>query len=124
MFNFLIFLLGAALMFGMGLHSILRRRRLCKNGRTVSARVEGILQSRDGQAYVLAFETEGGSHRLHYPKAAKGKGFAQGQTVTLHYDPDAPEKMYVDGDRAALGAEVLYFVLAVVLLVLMAGFAR
>ena len=32
--------------------------------------------------------------------------------------------MYVEGDRAVLGAEVLYFGLAVVLLVLMAGFIR
>ena len=29
-----------------------------------------------------------------------------------------------EGDRAVLGAEVLYFVLAVVLLLLMAGFVR
>lgn len=60
----------------------------------------------------------------HYPKAAKGKGFAEGETVTLYYDPDDLEKMYVEGDKAVLGAEVLYAVLGVVLLVLMAGFAR
>ena len=81
-------------------------------------------QGRDGQAYVLEFETAGGSHRLHYPKAAKGKGFADGETVTLYYDPEDPEKMYVEGDRAVLGAEVLYFALAVVLVLLMAGFVR
>ena len=33
------------------------------------------------------------------------------------YDPDDPEKMYVEGDRATLGAEVLYAVLGVTLLV-------
>ena len=32
--------------------------------------------------------------------------------------------MYVEGDNAVLGAEVLYAVLGVVLLVLMAGFMR
>ena len=84
----------------------------------------GLAQSRHGAAYVLEFETAGGSHRLHYPKAAKGKGFAEGETVTLYYDPDDLEKMYVEGDKAVLGAEVLYAVLGVVLLVLMAGFAR
>ena len=124
MFNFLIFIIGAALMFGMGVRSVLARRRLQTKGEKVTARVAGIAQGRDGQAYVLEFETAGGSHRLHYPKAAKGKGFAAGETVTLYYDPEDPEKMYVEGDRAVLGAEVLYFALAVVLVLLMAGFVR
>lgn len=124
MWNVLIFLIGAGIMFYMGLRSVMQRRRLQTKGEKVSARVVGLAQSRDGAAYVLEFETAGGSHRLHYPKAAKGKGFAEGQTVTLYYDPDDLEKLYVEGDRAALGAEVLYFVLAVVLLALMAGFVR
>ena len=124
MWNVLIFLIGAGIMFYMGLRSVMQRRRLQTKGEKVSARVVGLAQSRDGAAYVLEFETAGGSHRLHYPKAAKGKGFAEGQTVTLYYDPDDLEKLYVAGDRAALGAEVLYFVLAVVLLALMAGFVR
>ncbi len=124
MFNFLIFVLGATLMFGMGLRSVLARRKLCQKGEKVTARVAGTVQGRDGQAYVLEFETAGGSHRLHYPKAAKGKGFDTGADVTLYYDPENLEKMYVEGDRAVLGAEVLYFVLAVVLLLLMVGFVR
>ena len=124
MFNVLIFIIGAGIMFYMGLRSILARRRLREKGEKVTARVAGTVQGRDGQAYVLEFETAGGSHRLHYPKAAKGKGFANGASVTLYYDPEDLEKMYVEGDRAVLGAEVLYFGLAVVLLVLMAGFIR
>lgn len=84
----------------------------------------GTVQSRDGAAYLLEFETEGGSHRLHYPKAAKGKGFASGEMVTLYYDPEDPEKMYVEGDRSVLGAEILYFCLAIVLLALMVSFSR
>ena len=124
MWNVLIFLIGAGIMFYMGLRSVMQRRRLQTKGEKVSARVVGLAQSRDGTAYVLEFETAGGSHRLHYPNAAKGKGFAEGQTVTLYYDPDDLEKLYVEGDRAALGAEVLYFVLAVVLLALLAGFVR
>ena len=55
---------------------------------------------------------------------AKGKGFASGETVTLYYDPEDPEKMYVEGDRSVLGAEILYFCLAVVLLALMVSFSR
>ncbi len=44
--------------------------------------------------------------------------FCRGQRVTLYYDPEAPEKMYVDGDRSVLGAEALYRI-GVALLVLM-----
>ena len=124
MFNVLIFIIGAGIMFYMGLRSVMQRRRLRTKGQRVDARVAGMVQSRDGAAYVLEFTTEGGSHRLHYPKAAKGKGFAQGETVVLYYDPEDPEKMYVEGDRSVLGAEVLYFGLTVVLLVLMVSIIR
>ena len=81
MFNVLIFIIGAGIMFYMGLRSVLQRRRLQQKGQRVEARVAGTVQSRDGAAYLLEFETEGGSHRLHYPKASKGKGFASGETV-------------------------------------------
>ncbi len=124
MFNVLIFIIGAGIMFYMGLRSVLARRRLRQKGEKVAARVAGTAQGRDGTAYVLEFETAGGSHRLHYPKAAKGKGFAAGESVTLYYDPEDPEKMYVEGDRSVLGAEALYFGLAVVLLVLMFSIIR
>lgn len=121
MFNVLIFLLGACLMFFMALRSVLRRRTLCTKGEKVSAVVSGTVQSRDGVAYVLEFSTAGGSHRLQYPKAAKGKPFAEGSVVTLYYDPDAPEKMFVEGDKSVLGAELLYAGIGVALLVLMVG---
>ena len=74
-----------------------------------------------GAAYVLEFTTAGGSHRLQYPKPAKGKPFAEGSVVTLYYDPDAPEKMFVEGDKSVLGAELLYAGIGVALLVLMVG---
>ena len=124
MFNIIIFLIGAGIMFYMAWRSWSRRRKLMTRGEKVEAAVAGTVQSRHGAAYVLEFETAGGSHRLHYPKAAKGKGFAEGETVTLYYDPDDLEKMYVEGDKAVLGAEVLYVVLGIVLLVLMAGMVR
>ena len=41
--------------------------------------------------------------------------------MTLYYDPEDPEKMYVDGDRSVLGAEILYFCLGAALLALMFG---
>ena len=124
MLNVLIFLVGAGIMFYMAFRSVQLRRRLTTQGEKVEARIIGMVESKDGEAYVLEFETAGGSHRLHYPKAAKGKGFASGETVTLYYDPEDPEKMYVEGDRSVLGAEILYFCLAVVLLALMVSFSR
>ena len=119
MLNVIIFLLGAGLMFFMALRSMLARRRLCTRGEKVKATVEGIVQSRDGAAYVLAFATAGGSHRLQYPKPSRSKDFAEGSVVTLYYDPEAPEKMYVEGDKSVLGAEALYAGIGVALLVLM-----
>lgn len=124
MFNFIIFILGAVLMFYMALRSRAQRHKLCTKGQKVSARVAGLAQSRDGAAYVLAFATAGGSHRLQYPKPAKAKAFAAGSTVTLYYDPEDPEKMYVEGDHSVLGAEVLYAVVGAALLVLTVGIAR
>lgn len=124
MLNVLIFLVGAGIMFYMAFRSVQLRRRLTTKGEKVEARIIGMVESKDGEAYVLEFETAGGSHRLHYPKAAKGKGFAAGESVTLYYDPEDPEKMYVEGDRSVLGAEALYFGLAVVLLVLMLSIIR
>ena len=124
MFNVLIFIIGAGIMFYMGLRSVLQRRRLQQKGQRVEGRLSVTLKSRDGAGYLLEFVTEGGSHRVHFPKAAKGMGFASGETVTLYYDPEDPEKMYVEGDRSVLGAEILYFCLAVVLLALMVSFIR
>lgn len=124
MLNIIIFLLGAGIMFFMAWHSAQARRRLRTKGEKVQAKVEGTVQSRDGAAWVLAFTTAGGSHRLQYPKPAKDKSFAPGDTVTLYYDPEDPSRMYVEGDRSTLNAEILYTVLGVVLLVLTAAIAR
>ena len=124
MWNIFIFVLGAAIMFGMGLKSTVSRRKLCSKGEKAEAMVSGTVHSRDGEAYVLEFTTAGGVHRLHYPKPAKGKGFAVGSKVVLHYDPEDPEKMFVEGDKSVLGAEVLYYCLGAVLLLLMAGIVQ
>lgn len=119
MLNGIIFLIGALIMFYMALRSVRARRQLCTKGACVQATVAGTVQSRDGAAYVLEFTTAGGSHRLQYPKPARSRGFAEGSVVTLYYDPEAPEKMYVEGDRSVLGAEVLYGCIGAALLVLM-----
>ena len=108
MANGIIFLVGALIMFYMALRSVRQRRSLCTNGEKVQARITGTVQSRDGTAYVLEFTTAGGSHRLQYPKPSRSKDFAEGSVVTLYYDPEAPEKMYVEGDKSVLGAEALY----------------
>ena len=89
MLNVIIFLVGALIMFYMALRSVRARQQLRTKGVCVQATVSGTVQSRDGAAYVLEFTTAGGSHRLQYPKPAKGKPFAEGSVVTLYYDPDA-----------------------------------
>ena len=119
MLNWIIFLIGALIMFYMALRSVRARQQLRTKGTCVQATVAGTVQSRDGTAYVLEFTTAGGSHRLQYPKTSRSKAFAEGNVVTLYYDPDAPEKMYVEGDRSVLGAEILYAVIGAALLVLM-----
>ena len=119
MANGIIFLVGALIMFYMALRSVRQRRNLCTNGEKVEARITGTVQSRDGTAYVLEFNTAGGSHRLQYPKPSRSKNFAEGSVVTLYYDPENPEKMYVDGDKSVLGAEALYAGVGVALLLLM-----
>ena len=119
MLNGIIFLIGALIMFYMALRSVRARKLLCTKGTCVQATITGTVQSRDGTAYVLEFTTAGGSHRLQYPKPAKSKAFAEGSVVTLYYDPEAPEKMYVEGDKSVLGAEILYTAIGVALLVLM-----
>ena len=45
MFNVLIFIIGAGIMFYMGLRSVLQRRRLQQKGQRVEARVAGTVQS-------------------------------------------------------------------------------
>ena len=119
MANGIIFLVGALIMFYMALRSVRQRRSLCKKKKKVQARITGTVQSRDGTAYVLEFTTAGGSHRLQYPKPSRSKDFAEGSVVALYYDPEAPEKMYVEGDKSVLGAEALYAGIGVALLVLM-----
>ena len=119
MLNVMIFLVGALIMFYMALRSVRARQQLRTKGVCVQATVSGTVQSRDGAAYVLEFTTAGGSHRLQYPKPARSKDFAEGSVVTLYYDPEAPEKMYVEGDKSVLGAEALYAGIGVALLVLM-----
>ena len=112
MFNIIIFLIGAGIMFYMAWRSWSRRRKLMTRGEKVEATVAGTVRSRDGEAYLLEFTTAGGTQ------------LAQGAVVTLYYDPDDPAEMYVEGDKSVLGAEVLYVVLGIVLLVLMVGIVR
>ena len=117
--NVVIFGLGALLMLVMALRATRARRALVNRGEKVPARVSGTIQTREGVSLALEFTTPAGNtRRLPYPLPRKAKGFEQGSEVTLYYDPDHPEKVYIEGDRAVLGAEIIYYVLAALLLVL------
>lgn len=117
--NVAIFVAGALLMLVMAVRATLARRALVTKGEKVQARVAGTIHTRDGISLSLEFTTPAGNtRRLPYPLPRKAKGFEQGSQVTLYYDPDRPEKVYVEGDKAVLGAEVIYYVLAALLLLL------
>ena len=119
LFNVIIFFAGAALMLVMAVRASRARLALVNKGVKVQAVVAGTIQNRDGVSLALAFTTPSGdTRRLPYPVPRKAKGLRQGSQVTLYYDPDHPEKVYVEGDKAVLGAEMIYYVLAGLLLAL------
>ena len=118
MFNVIIFFAGAALMLVMAVRARPARPAPVTKGGNWKA-VAGTIQNRDGVSLALAFTTPSGdTRRLPYPVPRKAKGLRQGSQVTLYYDPDHPEKVYVEGDKAVLGAEMIYYVLAGLLLAL------
>ena len=112
MFNIILFFAGAVLMLVMAVRATRARRALVTRGVKVRAVVAGTIQTREGISLALAFQSPSGDTR-RLPR--KAKGFAQGSEVTLYYDADHPERVYVEGDRAVLGAEVIYYGLAVLL---------
>ena len=119
LFNVIIFFAGAALMLVMAVRASRARLALVNKGVKGQAGGGGPLQKPEGAAPAPGFPPpSGGTRRLPYPVPRKAKGLRQGSQVTLYYDPDHPEKAYVEGDKAVLGAEMIYYVLAGLLLAL------
>lgn len=123
MFNIIIFLIGAGIMFYMAWRSWSRRRKLMTRGEKVEAAVQapsgaGTAKPTCWSSPLLAAPTASITPSLPRQRACTGA------VVTLYYNPDDPAEMYVEGDKSVLGAEVLYVVLGIVLLVLMAGIVR
>ena len=119
-------LLGARIMFSWRCAVCWQRRRLCTHGAEgTRPRVDGTVQSRDGACLCAGLSPPRAAATgctTRNPAAARlCRG---GSVVTLYYDPEAPEKMYVEGDRRSLGAEALYAVIGVALLVLTVRTAR
>ena len=123
MFNVLIFIIGAGIMFYMGLRSVLQRRRLQQKGQRVEARVAGTVQSRDGAAYLLEFETEGAATACT-TQSRQEQGLCQRGNGHAVLRPRRSRKDVCGGRPLRSGAEILYFCLAVVLLALMVSFSR
>ena len=73
MFNIIIFLIGAGIMFYMAWRSWSRRRKLMTKGEKVEAAVAGTVQSRDGKAYLLEFTTAGGTPPPPLPQVCQGQ---------------------------------------------------
>jgi hypothetical protein len=118
MAGMLFILCGAVLMLFMGFRMLRAQRRLRREGTAAEARVAGTGENRDGRYYVLEIETAGGTHRLHYPMARRGSVWAPGTALKLYYDPLHPEKLWVEGDRAAQAGMYYYFGLGAVLVAL------
>ena len=119
MFNVIIFFAGAALMLVMAVRASPAPPALVNKGVKVEAGVGRPHQKpvRGGPAPVVP-TTPGDHPPPPFPVPRKAKGLRQGSQVTLYYDPDHPEKVYVEGDKAVLGAEMIYYVLAGLLLAL------
>ena len=76
MFNVLIFIIGAGIMFYMGLRSVLQRRRLQQKGQRVEARVAGTVQSRDARLICLSSRPRAQPPPA-LPQSRQGQGFCQ-----------------------------------------------
>ena len=87
MFNVLIFIIGAGIMFYMGLRSVLQRRRLQQKGQRVEAQVAGTVQSRDGAAYLLEFETA-----CTTPKPPRARALPAGKRSRCTTTPKIPKR--------------------------------
>ena len=113
LFNVILFLAGAALMLVMGVRATEGPSGAGAQRDPGAGRGSRHHPDAGRRVPALAFTTPAGdTRRLPYPLPRKAKGFDQGSEVTLYYDPDHPEKVYVEGDRAVLGAEVIYYALA------------
>ena len=126
MFNIIIFLIGAGIMFYMAWRSWSRRRKLHDQGRKGRPpAVAGTAQGRDGQSLPVGVRP-----LLAVPTASITRKSAKGRELCSQGDcrhpyiitPTTPPKMYVEGDKCRPGCRgAVLWCWAVVLLVLMAG---
>ena len=111
---------GALIMFYMALRSVRQRRSLCS--RTAKKyRRASLAQCRAGTARPMCWSSprRAAATGCSTPNPPAARILPRADVVTLYYDPEAPEKMYVEGDKSVLGAEALYAGIGVALLVLM-----
>ena len=118
LFNVILFLAGAALMLVMGVRATRARQALVRKGTRVQAVVAGTIQTRDGVSLALAFTTPAGdTRRLPYPLPRKARVLTRAAKSPSTTTPTTPKRC-MWRDRAVLGAEVIYYALAVLLLAL------
>ena len=92
MFNVLIFIIGAGIMFYMGLRSVLQRRRLQQKGQRVEARVAGTVQSRDGAAYLLELRPRAAATACTTPKPPRARALPAGKRSRCTMTPKIPKR--------------------------------
>ena len=124
MFNVLIFIIGAGIMFYMGLRS--RAAAPAAYSRRASVWRPGwqaLFRAGTARLICLSSKPRVAATACTTPKGAK-QGFGQRGNSHAVLRPRRSRKDVCGGDRSVLGAEILYFCLAVVLLALMVSFIR
>lgn len=102
-----------------GIFHFIKRKRLLRQGETVSAHVVGQGSNQDGSYQILAFTVNGNEHRLPYPMPRKNK-LPEGD-LTLHYDPYRPENLLVEEDKTDLYGSIFCIALGIVLSIITVG---
>ncbi len=109
-------------MFFMALRSVLARRRLCRRAEG-HGHGGGTVQSHGCRcAYVLYYRR--GAIGCTTRSLRRQKLCGGGDTVTLYYDPENPEKMYVERATGHAGSRGAVAVLGVACWKLTVGIAR
>ncbi len=114
-----LFMLAGALIVGTaGFKRYRAYKKLLAESEVAPAKIVGTGENnKTGRYYLVEFKTEGGVHRLPYPMPNKGDFFAVGQDVTLHYDINNLEKLFIEEDKAEMQGITFYISMTALLVV-------
>ncbi|MFI3169182.1 MAG: DUF3592 domain-containing protein [Faecalibacterium sp.] len=113
------FMFAGVLILGFtGLKRYKTYQEILKECEKTPATIVGTGENRTtGRYYLVSFQTEGGTHQLPYPVPKKGDLFMIGQNVTLYYDINNLEKLFIEEDKSEMQGITFYFSIAIMLFV-------